>query len=167
MGLIFPVFTRPIPLTLAVTMVLIYFYNSDSKLERKKMPRKFAALLLMSCVWLLVSCAAVIIGTGVGVGTYTYLKGDLKRAYNAKFDKTLNVCLSILTDLDQPILEKTTDGEKTTIRSERKNGSPQTISVSISSEDWTEVSVRTGVIGYWNRELSEQFHEFIAERLKK
>ena len=130
------------------------------------MTRKFAALFLICCFWLWVGCAAVIIGTGLGVGTYTYLKGDLKRAYNAKFDKTLNVCLSILTDLDQPILEKTTDGEKTTIRTERKNGSPQTISVSISSVDWTEVSVRTGGFGYWNREVSEQFHEFIAERLK-
>jgi hypothetical protein len=75
--------------------------------------------------------------------------------------------LSILTDLDQPILEKTTDGEKTTIRTKRKNGSPQTISVSISGVDWTEVSVRTGVFGYWNREVSQQFHEFIAERLKR
>jgi hypothetical protein len=131
------------------------------------MTRKFAALFLISCFWLWAGCAAVIIGTGLGVGTYTYLKGDLKRAYNAKFDKTLSVCLSILTDLDQPILEKTTDGEKTTIRTERKNGSPQTISVSISSVDWTEVSVRTGGFGYWNREVSEQFHEFMAERLKR
>jgi hypothetical protein len=131
------------------------------------MIRKFASLFLISCFWLWFGCAAVVIGTGLGVGTYTYLKGDLKRAYNAKFDKTLNVCLSILTDLDQPILEKTTDGEKTTIRTERKNGSPQTISVSISSVDWTEVSVRTGVFGYWNREVSEQFHEFMAERLKR
>ena len=131
------------------------------------MTRKLAALLTISFFWLWVGCPAVIIGTGVGVGTYTYLKGDLKRAYNARFDKTLNVCLSILTDLNQPILEKTTDGEKTTIRTERKNGSPQTISVAISSVDWSEVSVRTGVFGYWNREVSEQFHEFIAERLKR
>ena len=131
------------------------------------MTRKFAALFMIPCFSLLVGCAAVIIGTGVGVGTYTYLKGDLKRAYNAKFDQTLNVCLSILKDLDQPVLDKTTDGEKTTIKSERKNGTPQIITVSISSVDWTEVSVRTGVFGYWNRELSQQFHEFIAERLKK
>ncbi len=130
------------------------------------MTRKVAALFIITCFWLWVGCAAVIIGAGVGAGTYTYLKGDLKRDYNAKFDKTLNVCLSILTDLNQPILEKTTDGEKTTIRTERKNGSPQTISVSISSVDWTEVSVRSGTFGYWNREVSEQFHKFIAERLK-
>jgi hypothetical protein len=130
------------------------------------MTRKFAALFIISCFCLWIGCAAVIIGAGVGAGTYTYLKGDLKRAYNAKFDKTMNVCLSILTDLNQPILEKSTDGEKTTIQTERKNGSPQTISVSISSVDWTEVSVRTGAFGYWKREVSEQFHEFIAERLK-
>jgi hypothetical protein len=68
------------------------------------MTRKFAALLILSCFWLWVGCAVVIIGAGVGAGTYTYIKGDLKRAYNAKFDKTLNVCLSILTVLDQPIL---------------------------------------------------------------
>ena len=131
------------------------------------MTRKLAALFVISCFFLGAGCAAVIIGAGMGAGTYTYLKGDLKRAYNAKFDKTLNVCLSIITDLDQPVLEKTTDGEQTTIRTERKDGSPQTISVSISSLNWTEVAVRSGVFGYWKREVSEQFHEFIAERLKR
>jgi hypothetical protein len=109
----------------------------------------------------------VILGAGVGVGTYTYLKGDLKRSYQVKFDKTLDACISVLNDLNQPILEKTTDGEETTIQSQRKNGSPQTITISIASVDWTEVSVRTGVFGYWNREVSQQFHEFVAERLKK
>ena len=52
------------------------------------MTRKFVALLILSCFWLWVGCAVVIIGAGVGAGTYTYIKGDLKRAYNAKFDKT-------------------------------------------------------------------------------
>ena len=128
--------------------------------------RRKAALALLG-IWLCTGCAAVIVGTGVGVGTYTYLKGDLKRTYQAKYDKTLNVCIGILNDLNQPILEKTTDGEKTTIRSERKDGSPQTITVSISSVDWTEVSVRSGAFGFWKKEVSQQFHEFIAERLKR
>jgi hypothetical protein len=131
------------------------------------MTRKLAALFVIACFFLGAGCAAVIIGAGVGAGTYTYLKGDLKRAYNAKFDKTLDVCLSIISDLNQPVLEKTTDGEQTTIRTERKDGSPQTIIVSISSLNWTEVAVRSGVFGYWKREVSEQFHEFIAERLKR
>jgi len=122
---------------------------------------------ILFSIWLLAGCAALIVGTGAGVGTYTYLKGDLKRTYQVKFDKALGVCLSVLNDLDQPILKKTTDGEKTTIQTERKDGSPQTIIVSISNVDWTEVSVRTGVMGYWKKEVSQQFHEFIAERLKK
>ncbi len=131
------------------------------------MPRKFTALFMLLCYCVLAGCAAVVIGTGVGVGTYTYLKGDLKRTYNSKYDRTLAACVDILKNLGQPILEKTTDGTKTTIKTKRKNGTPQTITVSISSVDWTEVNIRTGVFGYWNRELSQQFHEFLAEMLKK
>jgi hypothetical protein len=131
------------------------------------MNRRSAVAFALLGIWLLTGCAAVILGAGVGVGTYTYLKGDLKRSYQVKFDKTLDACISVLNDLNQPILEKTTDGEETTIQSQRKNGSPQTITISIASVDWTEVSVRTGVFGYWNREVSQQFHEFVAERLKK
>jgi hypothetical protein len=128
--------------------------------------RIFAASVLLS-IWLLAGCAAVIVGAGVGAGTYTYIKGDLKRSYPVKFDKALNVCISILEDLNQPIVEKTTDGEKTTIKTKRKDGSAQTINVAIESTEWTQVSVRTGLVGYWKRAVSEQFHKFIAERLKE
>ena len=127
--------------------------------------RTILPALLIAC--LLTGCVAVIVGAGVGAGTYTYISGELKRSYHAKFDKTLQVCIDILNGLNQPILEKVTDGETTTIKSERKDGTPQTIEVSIISQDWTQVSVRTGVVGFWKRDISEQFHEFIAERLKK
>jgi hypothetical protein len=40
-----------------------------------------------------------------------------------------------------------------------------TLKVAIIGLDVTEVSVRTGVVGYWNRDLSQQFHEFISRRL--
>lgn len=129
--------------------------------------RKITAALLLLSIWLLTGCVAVIVGAGVGAGTYTYIKGELKRSYETKFDKTLQVCIDILDDLNQPIIEKVTDGEKTTIRTKRKDGTDQTIGVSIISVDWTQVSVRTGVVGYWKKDISQQFHEFIAERLKK
>ena len=125
-----------------------------------------AALLLLS-IWLLAGCVAVIIGAGVGAGTYTYIKGELKRSYQTQFNKTLQVCIDILDDLNQPIIDKSTDGEKTTIRTKRKDGTEQTIDVSIISIDWTQVSVRTGVVGYWKKDISQQFHEFIAERIEK
>ncbi len=129
--------------------------------------RSGSAVFLLLTIWLIGGCAAVIVGAGVGAGTYTYIQGDLKRSYQVKFDEALNVCISILKDLDQPVDEKTTDGEKTTIKTTRKDGSPQTIEVAIESIEWTQVSVRTGVVGYWKRDVSQQFHEFIAERLKK
>ncbi len=131
------------------------------------MTAKTKALLAVASIWLLTGCVAVIVGAGVGAGTYSYIEGDLKRSYQVKFDKTLQICIEILNDLDQPILEKTTDGEKTTIKTKRKDDTDQTIEVSIISVDWTQVSVRTGVVGYWKKDISQQFHEFIAERLKK
>jgi hypothetical protein len=131
------------------------------------MTAKIKALLAVLSIWLLAGCVAVIVGAGVGAGSYTYTQGELKRSYPAKFEKTLQVCIEILKDLDQPILEKTTDGEKTTIKTKRKDDTAQTIEVSILNVDWTQVSVRTGVVGYWKKDISEQFQEFIAERLKK
>ena len=129
--------------------------------------KKRFVLPVLLVTWLLTGCVAVIVGAGMGAGTYTYVNGELKRSYQAKFDRTLQVCIDILNGLNQPILDKVTDGEKTTITSERKDGTPQTIEVSIISKDWTQVSVRTGVLGYWKKDISEQFQEFVAERLKK
>ena len=129
--------------------------------------RKFAVALLLLAIWLPGGCVAVVVGTGVGVGTYTYVKGELKRSYQARYDETLQICIDVINDLGQPINERTTDGEKTTLRTKRKDGTDQTIDVSIIDAEWTEVSVRTGVFGYWKKDISQQFHEFVAERLKR
>ena len=129
--------------------------------------RRIASLIILMSIWIFGGCAAVIVGAGVGAGTYTYIKGDLKRSYQVKYDRALAICISILDDLNQPIVEKTTDGEKTTIKTKKKDGTPQTINIAIENIEWTQISIRTGLFGYWKREASQQFHEFIAERLKK
>jgi hypothetical protein len=64
-----------------------------------------------------------------------------------------------------PIKEQTSNGVQTTIATERKDGTPMTLNIKIIGLDVTEVSVRTGVVGYWNRDLSQQFQEFISQRL--
>ena len=116
----------------------------------------------------LAGCAAVLIGAGVGAGgAYTYIKGELTRNYPADYNRTLKVCTEILKDLEQPILEKTTDGAQTTIRTRRKDGTPQTIKVGILSPDRTRVSIRTGVMGYWKKDISMQLQQFISQRLQK
>lgn len=116
--------------------------------------------------WMLISgCAALVIGAGAGTGAYTYVNGELVRSYPATYNRTMEVCTQVLNDLNMPIREKTSDGVRTTIATERKDGTPMTLKITIVGLDVTELSVRTGVVGYWNRDLSQQFHEFISRRL--
>jgi hypothetical protein len=128
--------------------------------------KKLPCIYLILACWIITGCVAVIVGAGAGAGAYAYIDGALKRSYQINYDKTYHVVTGILRDLKQPIKEEKTDGVKTTIETERADGTPMTIGVSIIDSNWTEVSVRTGVVGLWKKEISKQFHEFIEERLK-
>jgi hypothetical protein len=112
-------------------------------------------------------CIALVVGAGAGAGTFAYVDGQLNRTYQANYQTTYEVCKGILQDMKQPILEEKSDGTQTTIKSKRVDETPMTVKVRIIDPDWTEVSVRTGYIGLWKKQISEQFHEFIAERIKK
>ncbi|MCU0591895.1 MAG: DUF3568 domain-containing protein [Desulfobacterales bacterium] len=129
------------------------------------MANKLLAGIAVACWGLISGCAALVVGAGAGTGAYTYLNGELVRSYPAAYTRTMDVCTQVLNDLNMPIWEQTSDGVRTTISTERKDGTPMTLKVTIVGLDVTEVSVRTGVVGYWNRDLSQQFHEFIARRL--
>ena len=131
------------------------------------MSGKITLPAVLISVVLLAGCAVVLIGAGVGAGAYTYVKGELTRSYAADYNRTLKVCTGIIKDLGQPIVEKTTDGAQTTIQTTRKDGTPQTIKVVILSPDRTQVAVRTGVVGYWKKDISMQFQEFVFQRLQK
>ena len=111
-------------------------------------------------------CIAIVVGAGAGAGTFAYVNGNLSRTYQANYETAYEVCKGILEDLKQPILEEKTDGTQTTIRSQRADETPMAITVRIIDPQWTEISVRTGHIGVWKKEISEQFHEFVAERIK-
>jgi uncharacterized protein YceK len=129
------------------------------------MTRKIAACLVVLAGLLTAGCAALVVGAGAGAGAYTYANGELARTYQAPFPRTLEVCTQVLTDLGMPIKAQRSEGAQTVIETERKDGTPMTLKVKIVGLDLTEVSVRTGVVGYWNRDLSTQFQEFIAQRL--
>ncbi len=131
------------------------------------MLKRLFFLIVISGLLLTTGCIALVVGAGAGAGTFAYFDGQLSRTYEAKYDKTYEVCKSILKDLKQPILEEKTDGIQTTIKSQRSDATPMTVKVRIIDPDWTEVSVRTGFSGIWKKEISAQFHEFIGERIKK
>lgn len=131
------------------------------------MLKKLYLIIVLVYLWVSTGCIALVVGAGAGAGTFAYVDGQLSRTYQANYQKTYEVCKDILKDMKQPVLEEKTDGIQTKIRSQRFDETPMTITVKIIDPDWTEVSVRTGHIGLWKKEISEQFHEFVAERLKQ
>ena len=131
------------------------------------MLKRLYLLVVILYLLLTTGCIAIVVGAGAGAGAFAYFDGQLSRTYEANYETTYRVCKSILRDLKQPILEEKTDGIQTTIKSERADETPMRIRITIIDPDWTEVSVRTGFSGVWKKQISEQFHEFIAERIKK
>lgn len=123
--------------------------------------------MVIAHLWFSSGCIALVVGAGAGAGTYAYVDGELSRTYRANYQTTYKVCKDILEDMKQPILEENTDGTQTTIKSQRADETPMVVKVRIIDPEWTEVSVRTGYIGVWKKEISEQFQEFVAERIKQ
>ena len=130
------------------------------------MKRTLAAAVSIVALICLTGCAAVLVGAGAGAGTYAYIKGELIRTYQKGYETTLAACESVIDDLGMSVESKTTDGVQTTIKAIRKDEKPVTIKVKIAGPDWTQISVRTGFVGLWKKELSEQFHEYVARRLE-
>jgi hypothetical protein len=129
------------------------------------MLKRLYLIVVLAYLWGSTGCIALVVGAGAGAGTFAYVDGQLSRTYQANYQTTYQVCKGILADMKQPVLEEKTDGIQTTIRSQRFDETPMTITVRIIDPEWTEVSVRTGHIGVWKKEISKQFHEFVAERL--
>jgi hypothetical protein len=130
------------------------------------MLKRLYLVIVIMHLWLSTGCIALVVGAGAGAGTFAYVDGQLNRTYQANYETTYAVCKGILQDMKQPILEEKTDGTQTTIKSQRVDETPMTVKVRIIDPEWTEVSVRTGHIGVWKKEISEQFHEFITDRIK-
>ena len=131
------------------------------------MLKRLFLIICMMHLLLSTGCIAIVVGAAAGgAGTFAYVDGNLSRTYQANYETAYAACKGILEDMKQPILEETSDGTETTIQSQRADETPMTITVRVIDPEWTEISVRTGHIGVWKKEISEQFHEFVAERIR-
>jgi len=110
-------------------------------------------------------CAAVIIGAGAGAGMYSYFEGELRRAYPADVDRAMDACLQTLDSLKIRIESKETDGVTTTLKAKRADGTPVSVKVTMLSPRGTEIGVRSGFVGLWDKDVSELIHASIAQRL--
>ncbi|UCE55746.1 MAG: DUF3568 family protein [Desulfobacterales bacterium] len=129
------------------------------------MKNKISILAILFCLIITLGCAVILIGAGAGAGAYAYLNGELKRAYEARYDRTVKACTDALKSLKITINEKTSDSIKTVLNAKRSDGTKVTVKAVKLDQNVTEVSVRTGVVGLWDKETSMQIHESIKKRL--
>ncbi|HPA14750.1 MAG TPA: DUF3568 family protein [Desulfobacterales bacterium] len=124
-------------------------------------------IILLSGCLAAAGCAVFVAGAGTGVGVYTYMNGELTRSYQAPLDRTESACAAALEDLKIIINERTSNGIKAQFKATRSDSKPVLVKVSTIEPTITEVSVRTGMIGFWDKPGSELVHASIAKRLQK
>jgi len=130
------------------------------------MGRQLLPFVLITILLASTGCTAFVAGAGTGVGVYTYMKGELTRSYQATFDETLRACTGVFKSLKIDIEEKTWDGITTTIKGMHSDRTPIKAKIIMTTPKITEVSVRSGIIGVWDKKVSELIHASIAQRLQ-
>lgn len=109
--------------------------------------------------WAVIGAAAAAVGTSA----YFYVKGDLKRNYEAPIDKTWQAAVKSVEDLGLSTESKENDAFNGVIKGKMADGKSFTVTVKRLGENLTEVGVRIGTFG--NREISESIHDKILSNL--
>jgi hypothetical protein len=109
--------------------------------------------------WVAIGAAAA----AVGAGTYYYIKGDLKRNYEAPMDKTWDATIKALDALKINVESEQHDALTGVIKGKLADGKGYTVNLKRLNESSTEVSVRIGTFG--DRERAEAIHDKILSSL--
>ena len=109
--------------------------------------------------WVAIGAAAAAVGTG----TYYYVKGDLKRNYEAPMDKTWDATIKALDALKINVESKQHDALTGVIKGKLADGKGLTVNLKRLNESSTEVAVRIGTFG--DRERAEAIHDKILSSL--
>jgi hypothetical protein len=125
------------------------------------MVRTAVAIALVATLVTMTGCAALVVGAGAGAGVYTWVKGELIRSYAKDFDQTEKAVMKSLEYLKITVEEKDQAGSETTVKAHQTDGSPVTVKVRTVRYDMTEVAVRCGYVGYWDRKNAELIHATI------
>ena len=131
--------------------------------------RRFQLVALLCCFliglsacskkWVALGAAAAAVGTGA----YFYVKGDLKRNYEASMDKTWQAAVSAVEVLKLTPESKKNDAFGGVIEGKMADGKSFSINVKRLGENSTEVGVRIGTFG--DRVKSEAIHDKILSKL--
>ena len=109
--------------------------------------------------WAAIGAAAA----AVGVGTYAYIKGDLKRTYDVNMEKSYAAAVKAASQLKLTTESKTHDAFNGIIKGKMADGKRFQIKLKRLAENVTEIGVRIGTFG--NRDTSEAIHDKILANL--
>ncbi|WP_419662551.1 conserved uncharacterized protein, DUF3568 [Desulfosarcina variabilis str. Montpellier] len=129
------------------------------------MARSVLLVGLLLVLSIITGCAALVIGAGAGAGVYTYVKGELISAYAADVNQTYDATIQSLNYLKIAVDEKKQENDATLIRAHQNDGSPVTVRMRATDNNMTEVAVRCGRIGFWDRKTAELIHVTIRNTI--
>ena len=135
-------------------------------MEGVQMKRNVLILICLGLFLTTTGCAALVAGTAAGAGVFSYYKGELTRSYPESYTQTVAVCLETLEALKITLEGKEADGIKTHISARQTDGTPVTVKVTSIAPRITEVSVRSGLVGFWDKKVSELIHATIAKKIQ-
>ena len=130
----------------------------------------FILVVSLSSFFGLYGCAAAVIGVGAAAGTagaFSYFTGKLTKTYESEYHDTVKASSDTLQKLKIPIVETIADELKTEIKARRFDDTPVAIEVVRIDQAHTQVSVRTGSFGLWDKRVSEQIHGYIDQSLNR
>jgi hypothetical protein len=129
------------------------------------MVRAVNTIVLLVTLLFAAGCAAVVVGAGAGASVYTWVKGELIRSYANDFERTKRASLESLAYLKITVDEQTQENSQATIKGHQSDGSPVTVKIRTIRYDMTEVAIRSGYVGYWDRKNAELIHATILNTI--
>jgi hypothetical protein len=129
--------------------------------------KKLAPVVFLCCLLIgLNACAYVLLGAltaGAGTGTYFFVKGNLKRTYEAPVERVWAATVQSVEELKLATESKKHDAFGGEIKGKMADGTSFTIELKRQGEKSTEVGVRIGTFG--DRVKSEAIHDKILSKL--
>ena len=122
----------------------------------------FASLMASVTIAVFFSgCVAAVVGAGAGVGTYAYVKGEMKSVEQASLDKTWSAVEKTVKDMGFFVVSKSRDALAGVVEARGAGDKKITIKVSLVTDKTTEVGIRVGTFG------DEKYSYQILENIRK